>query len=129
MKNLLYFLLLFAAVSTRVSGQNLKNDCEFFKSATYLYSSINLFDEVLNSDEPDAASKLLSQLKTKIDKLKVSHQKVKAGFSKDTDFKQYDSWVQVILKSYEMLKAEVDTWQLGYTLIKSDIADFLKTKY
>lgn len=129
-RNLLFSTILVIASFISVNAQQLKNDVNFLKSTTLIYSTLNVFDEVYRADNRDETKKNnFTQIATNTEKIKEYFKKLKVDFANDTDFKEYELLVQTITKSTEMLKNDDDTWMLGFTLIKMNINDFVNSKY
>lgn len=122
-KLLLLALLITVGVFSKVQAQSLKNDCDFFKSTTLTYHALNLFDEAKKS------GKATPQLKKDVDKINVVYKTLEAKYPNDTEFKTYTMWVEVINKSYSLLKEGDSTWQLAYSLLKLDLEEFINEKY
>ena len=120
----------------KASAQNLKNDCEFYKTTTYLLSSLYIIDEVLKSDdkETDLAKSLPILEKNKI-KVEKSFNILKLKYSKDIDFKPFENWILFNRTAGKMLKESQEsqeknsTFTLGLYLINLDLNDFLNIKY
>lgn len=131
MKNkILISVVLFSAFFFKMNGQNLKNDVVFFKSTTFVYSSLNSFEEIYNADDQKTVKKeMLPILQKNVSKLSSLYEEVKQKYSNDTDFKEFELWIQAISQSYEYLKNNDDTWMLGFTLIKMNVNDFVNSKY
>ncbi len=89
MKKTSLILILAVVLFAKASAQNLKNDCEFYKTTTYILSSLHTIDEVLKSDdkETDLAKSLpiLEKNKVKVEKsfniLKLKYSKERYCFS------------------------------------------------
>lgn len=129
-KNILLILALSLMFSSKSIAQNLKNDCEFYKSTSFILTSINAIDEVLNSNDKNTdLKKLIPILETNNTKIEKSYQILKSKFSSDTDFVVYENWYLLIKKSIKMLKEDDPIFELGLQLVKDDLKDFFTTKY
>ncbi len=129
-KNILLILALSLMFSSKSIAQNLKNDCEFYKSTSFILTSINAIDEVLNSNDKNTdLKKLIPILETNNTKIEKSYQILKSKFSSDTDFVVYENWCLLIKKSSKMLKENDPIFELGLQLVKDDLKDFFTTKY
>lgn len=129
-KNILLILALSLMFSSKSIAQNLKNDCEFYKSTSFILTSINAIDEVLNSNDKNTdLKKLIPILETNNTKIEKSYQILKSKFSSDTDFVVYENWYLLIKKSIKMLKENDPIFELGLQLVKDDLKDFFTTKY
>jgi predicted nucleotidyltransferase len=129
-KNILLILALSLMFSSKSIAQNLKNDCEFYKSTSFILTSINAIDEVLNSNDKNTdLKKLIPILETNNTKIEKSYQILKSKFSSDTDFVVYENWYLLIKKSSKMLKENDPIFELGLQLVKDDLKDFFTTKY
>ncbi len=128
MKKISMIAILFVmAVFSGVNAQNLKNDCKFQKSVNLIYSSIYQYDEVKRDDLE--TSKSIPILSKNLVKLKSEFSEIKTKYSTDEDFKEFENWVLVLEKSLESLKKDDSVWQMGYTLVKLNLNDFMKLKY
>lgn len=121
----LFLLILLATVGvfSKVQAQNLKNDCDFFKSTTFTYHALSLFDEAKKNE------KVTPQLKKDVDKINAIHKDLKTKYPNDVDLKTYTMWVEVVNKSYSLLKEGDATWQFAYSLLKLDLEEFINEKY
>jgi len=129
-RNLLILTIFIIASFSKLNAQNLKNDNQFLKSTALMYATIDLFNNVYKSDDRnDAKNENISLIQTNTNKISNFYNSLKVNFTNDTDFKEYELWVQTITKSTEMLKNDDDTWMLGFTLIKMNINDFVNSKY
>ncbi len=130
MKKISLILILSVVLFAKASAQNLKNDCEFFKSTSFILTSINAIDEVLNSNNKNTdLKKLIPILETNNTKIEKSYQILKLKYSNDIDFVAYENWCLLIKKSSKMLKESDPIFELGLELIKVDLKDFFIKKY
>lgn len=129
-KNILLLLALSLMFSSKSIAQNLKNDCEFYKSTSFILTSINAIDEVLNSNDKNTdLKKLIPTLEINNAKIEKSYQILKSKYSSDTDFVVYENWCLLIKKSSKMLKENDPIFELGLQLVKDDLKDFFIAKY
>lgn len=122
-KLFLLALLITVGVFSKAQAQSLKNDCDFLKSTTLTYHALSLFDEAKKS------GKATPQLKKDVDKINVIHKDLKAKYPNDEDLKVFTMWVEVVNKSYSLLKEGDSTWQFAYSLLKLDLEEFINEKY
>jgi hypothetical protein len=137
MKKTIFLVLIFSvSLLTKVNSQNLKNDCEFYKSTTYLLSSLHTIDGVVKSkyNETDLKNALLLLEKNK-SKIEKSFNILKLKYSKDKDFTTYENWILFNRNISKMLQESQESQEknssftLGLYLINLDINDFLDKKY
>lgn len=114
-KLFLLALLITVGIFSKAQAQSLKNDCDFFKSTTYTYHALSLFDEAKKD------GKATLQLKKDVDKINTVYKILNAKYPNDVDLKTYTMWVEVVNKSYSLLKEGDSTWQLAYSLLKLDL--------
>jgi hypothetical protein len=114
-------------VSIDVSSQNLKQDCNFIRSTTYLLSTVSYLDDFMHEQvsKEEALKAVILNLRL-INKISTN---LEFNHSEDEDYKTYRGWVDGISKSIEFLKENNDSWMLMSSLIKLDINDFLIKKY
>lgn len=129
-KLILFFVFVISLGFTKTNAQNLKNDPEFFKTSTYIYTALGNFDEVYKAEDRDKVrTDKLPLLKRNIEKINVSYNLIKNKYTTDSDFKQFDLWVKGINTYYKMLQEDDETWMLGFSLTKLDILEFYNLKY
>lgn len=124
-KIFLLTLLIAVSVFSKLQAQNLKNDCEFFKSTTLIYHAVSLFDEANNGETAD----ILPSLKIDINKIDAMYKSLIVKYPNDKDLKIFTMWVDVTKKSYHLLREDDSTWQLAYSLLKIDLKDFVNENY
>lgn len=137
MKKTIFFVLIFSvSLLTKVNAQNLKNDCEFYKSTTYLLSSLHTIDGVVKSNYSETdLTKALPILEKNKSKIEKSFSILKLKYSKDKDFKTYENWILFNRNVAKMLQENQESQEknanftLGLYLINLDINDFLDKKY
>lgn len=125
MKTLVTLLFVFCVLT--LSAQNLKNDCKFQKSVNLIYSSMYQYDEVKRDNS--LANKSIMVLENNLFTLKKLYSDLKDKHSNDEDFKEYENWVLTLDKSLIALQGDDSLWQMGYTLVKLNLNDFMKLKY
>ena len=123
-------LILSALVFTKASAQSLKNDCEFYKTTTYLLSSLHTIDEVLKSNDKETdLAKGMPSLKLNNAKIQKSFNILKLKYPKDKDFVEFENWCLFSNKTNTMLKENDKMLDLGLYLVQDGIINFLNTKY
>ena len=130
MKKISFILILSVLAFTKASAQNLKNDCEFYKTTTYLLSSLHTIDEVLKSNDKETdLAKAMPSLKLNNAKIQKSFNILKLKYSKDKDFVEFENWCLFSNKTGTMLKENDKMLDLGLYLVQDGIINFLNTKY
>ena len=130
MKKISFILILSVLAFTKASAQNLKNDCEFYKTTTYLLSSLHTIDEVLKSNDKETdLAKAMPSLKLNNAKIQKSFTILKLKYSKDKDFVEFENWCLFSNKTGTMLKENDKMLDLGLYLVQDGIINFLNTKY
>ena len=136
MKKISFILIFSVVLFAKASAQNLKNDIDFYKTTTYLLSSLHTIDGVVKSkyNETDLKNALpiLEKNKSKIEK---SFNILKLKYSKDKDFTTYENWILFNRNISKMLQESQESQEknssftLGLYLINLDINDFTDKKY
>ena len=127
-KLILFFVFVVSLGITKTNAQNLKNDTEFFKTSTYIYTALGNFDEVYKSEDREMVrTEKLPLLMKNIERINFSYDLIKNKYSTDRDFKQFDLWVKGINTYYKMLQEQNETWMLGFSLTKMDVLEFFNT--
>ncbi|EKT3966456.1 hypothetical protein NTJ12_001518 [Flavobacterium psychrophilum] len=125
MKKLIFTLLIISASFTsNLFAQNLKKDCEFYKSTTYILYTLNTVNEFTNSKEKDL-EKVLPILESNNIKIQKSFNILKLKYSKDKDFKQYENYVLFSKNVGKMLQENYEGLALGLYLLNDDLTSFL----
>ena len=89
---------------------------------------VNFKNDEVKRDDLET-SKSIPILSKNLVKLKSEFSEIKTKYSTDEDFKEFENWVLVLEKSLESLKKDDSVWQMGYTLVKLNLNDFMKLKY
>lgn len=130
MKKIVFILIFSVVLFAKASAQNLKNDCEFYKTTTYLLSSLYTVDEVLKSNDKETdLAKAMPSLKLNNAKIQKYYNLLKLKYSKDKDFVEFENWCLFSNKTATMLKENDKMLDLGLYLVQDGIINFLNTKY
>ncbi|OWP85000.1 hypothetical protein BWK59_02540 [Flavobacterium davisii] len=130
MKKISLILILSVMLFAKASAQNLKNDCEFYKTTTYLLSSLQTVDSVLKSDNKSTdLTKEIPSLKANNSRIQKSYNILKLKYAKDKDFVEFENWCLFSNKIEAMLNKNDQTLEFGLYLVKDGIVYFLNTKY
>ena len=123
-------MLLFTSFTySKVDAQTIYSDVNFLKANICLFATCNTFDAVYKAENQQLeGEKQLAVIKNRLDLANKYYLILKVKYSSNKDFKLFEQNIQVMLKCYNYLKENDNTWALAFTLVKMNLDEMVNSK-